>query len=125
MQDLPAGQSEVLNLTVKLGPPLWHVDRLHVMPADFGPRLPPEGVEGVLVVSLSPSHPPHCVGATTCRRFWNMVLAVMWHQPEGRDHRPGRQQAARVAGDMLGFYCVLSFWPVMPGCSHHAEPCRP
>ena len=27
------------------------------MPADFGPRLPPEGVEGVLVVSLSPSHP--------------------------------------------------------------------
>ena len=66
----------VLNLTFKLGPPLWHFDRLHVMPADFGPRLPPEGVEGVLVVSLNPSHPPHCVEANTFRRFWNMVLST-------------------------------------------------
>ena len=54
------------------------------MPADFGPRLPPEGVEGLLVVSLSPSHLPHCVEANACRRFSDMVLAVKWNQLEDR-----------------------------------------
>ncbi len=36
----------------------YSFDALPDMPADFGPRVPPEGVEGILVVCINPKLGP-------------------------------------------------------------------